>query len=68
MQLERGKEYQWDVPLQISALSAPYERGVYGRLFHKISATVEWRGLTSWIRAGKTLMAEKVRLPEIEVD
>jgi Fe-S cluster biosynthesis and repair protein YggX len=68
MQLEKGKEYQWDIPLQISALAAPYDRGLYGRLFHKISATVEWRGWTGWIRAGKTLIAEKVRLCSFQIE
>jgi hypothetical protein len=60
MQLQSGNEYQWDVPLEISALSAPYERGIYGRLFHKIAVTIDWPGLSGWWKAGKSLLVEKV--------
>ena len=60
MKLESGQEYHWEVPLKISASSAPYERGIYGRLFHKVTATIDWPGWGGWWKAGKSLVAEQV--------
>ncbi|UZJ55979.1 hypothetical protein CBS101457_005299 [Exobasidium rhododendri] len=59
LQLHSGNEYQWDVPIEIEAVTAPYERGSYGRLFHKITVTLEWPGLSGWWKAGKSLVVEK---------
>jgi hypothetical protein len=60
MQIQSGEEYHWDVPLDINASTAPYARGIYGRLFHKVKVTLEWPKFKGWLKGGKSLISETV--------
>lgn len=60
MPVWRGNVYQWDVPLHINHRTAPYERGVYGRLFHKVVVTLNWAGWSGWWKGGRSLVAEQL--------
>jgi hypothetical protein len=59
MRLARGSVYQWEIPFPLSHRTAPYERGVYGRLFHKFVVSIQWPGLAGWWKGGgRSLVAE----------
>lgn len=60
MPVSAGNVYQWDIPIHISHRTSPYERGIYGKCFHKVVVTLEWSGWMGWWKGGGSLVAEKV--------
>lgn len=58
--VRKGNVYQWDIPLHINHNVAPYERSIYGRLFHKIVVTLTWAGWSALWKGGRTLSSEQM--------
>jgi len=60
LSVRKGNVYQWDIPLHISHNVAPYERSIYGKLFHKIVVTLTWSGWSALWKGGRTLSSEQM--------
>lgn len=60
LSVRKGNVYQWDIPLHINHNVAPYERSIYGKLFHKIVVTLTWAGWSALWKGGRTLCSEQM--------
>ncbi|PWN34627.1 uncharacterized protein FA14DRAFT_113978, partial [Meira miltonrushii] len=60
LSVQKGNIYQWDIPLHINHNVAPYERSVYGKLFHKVVVTLTWAGWSAFWKGGRTLCSEQM--------